>query len=422
MANFMNVLKPTPFGFFDSDPAYQVDADKVVVFVLRKLGEDVLSVELTKKEIWACFEEATLNFNALMIEYQAKSNLSSLLGSPTGSLNTNTNLSSINLTNTYVRPTLEFLVRQAEPYAAEVGFGGIQDTYSGSITLDMGRQDYDLYTELKDDSGTPLAALMPSGTAGKMKIHEVYHFAPLQYVFNSNLASNFVAQGLPVESYIPDTRFYVLPLFEDVLRAGMLEAAGRVRRSHYSYRISGRHIRILPVPSNMVPGYNDKLWIRISYPMSPAPELLITGSVSGSALPFGNINVFQSFPDATIYGVSNPANVPFGLIDYKSLNPWSRNWIYEYTLALAKELLGLIRSKFKNFPIPSGELTLNGDDLIEQAREDKDSLLNGDGGLRATLDGLTYANLAEQQATLAESLQKQMNYLPMPPAYIIRMG
>jgi hypothetical protein len=417
----MTTLRPTPFGFFDADPAFQADADKVVVFVLRKLGEDVLSVELTKKEIWACFEEATLAFNALMIEYQAKSNLTSLLGSPTGSLNNQTNFSQINLTNTYVRPTLEFLVRQAEPYAAEVGYGGIQDTYSGSITLTVGKQDYDLYTELKDESGTPMASLMPSGSTGKLKIHEVFHYAPIQYVFNSNLASNFIAQGLPVESYIPDTRFYVLPLFEDVLRAGMLEAASRVRRSHYSYKIAGRFIRIFPVPNNLVPSFNDKLWIRFSYPMSPAPSLLITSSLSSSVTPSGSVNVFQTFPDGSIFGVSNPANVPFGLIDYKSLNPWARHWIYEYTLALCKELLGLIRSKFKNFPIPSGELQLNGDELMSQGREDMDKLLNGEGGLRAILDGLSYSKLAEQEAEKADNIMKQMKMLPVPPEYIIRM-
>jgi hypothetical protein len=419
MANFMNVLKPTPFGFFDSDPAFQVDSDKIIVFVLRKLGEDVLSVELTKKEIWACFEEATLAFNALMIEYQAKSNLSSLLGSPTGSLNSQTNLSSINLTNTYVRPTLEFLVRQAEPYAAEVGYGGIQDTYSGSITLTLGKQDYDLYTEMKDESGTPMASLMPSGSTGKMKIHEVFHFAPIQYVFNSNLASNFVAQGLPVESYIPDTRFYVLPLFEDVLRAGMLEAASRVRRSHYSYKIAGRFIRIFPVPNNLIPGYNDKLWIRFSYPQAPAAQLQITSSLSSSVTPSGSLNVYQSFSDSTLFGVSNPANVPYGLVDYKSMNPWARHWVYEYTLALAKELLGLIRSKFKNFPIPGGELQLNGEELMTQARDDKSKLMETIG---EKLDGLSYTNLAEAEATRAESLQKQLSHLPMPPAWIIKMG
>lgn len=423
MANFLSTLNPCPFNFWTADPAFQQDADKIIMFVLRKLGEDVLSVELTKKEIWACFEEATLEFNALMIEYQAKSNLSSLLGSPTGSWNSSTGFSSINLTNAYVRPTLEFLVRQAEPYAAEVGYGGIQDSFSGSITLTMGKQDYDLYTELVDGSGTPLASLMPSGSSGKMKIHEVFHHAPVQYVFNSNLASNFIASGLPVESYIPDTRFYVLPLFEDVLRAGMLEAASRVRRSHFSYKISGRYIRILPVPNNMVPGINDKLWIRISYPQNSAPQLFFTSSLSSSQTPGnGSINVMQTFPDGTIFGISNPANVPYGLIDYKSLNPWARNWIYQWTLALSKELLGLIRSKFKSFPIPSGDLELNGEDLISQAREDKDRLLVGEGGILTKLQSMTYDKMAEMEATKAENLMKQMKYLPMPPKYIITMG
>lgn len=424
MATFMTTMKPTPFGFYDSDPAYQVDADKIVVFVLRKLGEDVLSVELTKKEIWACFEEATLAFNAMMIEYQAKSNLATLLGSPTGSLNNQTNFSTINLTNTYVRPTLEFLVRQAEPYAAEVGYGGITDTFSGSIQLTSGKQDYDLYTELQDSSGTALASLMPSGSTGKMKIHEVYHQAPQQFVFNSNLGINFAGFTGPGEGYagVGNATFYALPLFEDVLRAGMLEAASRVRRSHYSYRISGRYIRIFPVPSTLVAGVNDKLWIRISYPQSAAASLMYDTSLTSSVTVSGALNVMQTFPDATLYGASNPANIPYGLIDYKSLNPWARFWIFEYTLANATEMLGLIRSKMKNIPLPSGDLQLNGDDLITRAREDKERLMEGEGGLRARLESLTYDKLAELNALKAENEMKQMRMLPMPPSWIIKMG
>lgn len=424
MATFMTTLKPTPFGMYDADPAFQVDADKMIVFVLRKLGEDVLSVELTKKEIWACFEEATLAFNALMIEYQAKSNLTTLLGSPTGSLNNQTNFSSINLTNAYVRPTLEFLVRQAEPYAAEVGYGGITDTFSGSIQLETGRQDYDLYTEMKDESGTVMASLMPSGSTGKMKIHEVYHQAPNQYVFNSNLGINFAGFTGPGEGYagVANSTFYVLPLFEDVLRAGMLEAASRVRRSHYSYRLSGRNIRIFPIPSTLYPGVNDKLWIRFSYPQSGASSVFYDQILTSSVTVSGGINVMQTFPDGTIFGVSNPANVPFGLIDYKSLNPWARYWIFEFTLALAKELLGLIRGKMKNIPIPSGDLQLNGEELIQQAREDKERLMDGEGGLRARLEALTYDKLAELNALKAENEMKQMRMLPVPPSWIIKMG
>ena len=58
MSTFSTTLNPTPFGIFDLDAAFQSDADKMVVFVKRKLGDDVLSCELTKKQIWACFEES----------------------------------------------------------------------------------------------------------------------------------------------------------------------------------------------------------------------------------------------------------------------------------------------------------------------------------------------------------------------------
>src|SRR5690606_37419830 len=127
---FNTTLHPTPFGYWDSDLAFQADAEKIVTFILRRLGEDVLSVELTKKMVWSCFEEATLQFNAAIIEYQAKSNLSSLLGTPTGSTDPLTGQLSINLTDTYVRPNLEFLIRQAEPYASEIGYGQSQDSFS----------------------------------------------------------------------------------------------------------------------------------------------------------------------------------------------------------------------------------------------------------------------------------------------------
>lgn len=414
MANFNETMHPTPFGLFDNSVGFQRDADGVVRFVLTKLSENILSVELTKKNIWAAFEEATLMFNAALIEYQAKSNLASLLGNPTGSIDPVTGKYQLNLINNYTRPNFEWLVRQAEPYANEIGYGQTLDSYTGSLKLETGRQDYDLYEELKDENGVRLSEYMGTGSLdyqGKMKIFEVFHFEPIQYVFNSNLASNFIASGLPIESYIPDTRFYVLPLFEDVLRASMLEAAQRIRRSHFSYRITGRKIRIYPIPSNLVPTYNDRLWLRVGFPTTAAPG--ITGTYFSGSI-YSN---FQNgaIPDSTLYGVSNPANVPYGIIDYDSLNPWGRNWIIQMTLALCKEMLGLVRNKFKSIPIPGAEVTLNGDDLVAQGREDKTNLLTGEGGLFAKLDSLTYDKLSELEATRAENNLKLLQFLPMPP-------
>ena len=253
MPNFNQTPYPTPFGLYDSDPAFQRDADSMVVYVKRKLGEDVLSTELTKKEIWGAFEEATRMFNGWVIEYQAKSNLANLLGVPTGSWNPNTNQNTINLTNTYVMPNLEWLDRMAEPYANIIGFGSTQNSFSGSIDMVVGKQDYDLFTDLKDQYGNPLYSML-SGSGGKMRVFEVFHYAPIQYLFNSSFGSNFGnigGVGIPLGAFNTDTRFHVLPLYEDVLRSGQLKLAGKVRRSHYNYKISGRNIRFFPVPSSV---------------------------------------------------------------------------------------------------------------------------------------------------------------------------
>ena len=415
MSTFNTTLHPTSFGFYDRYQLFQQDADAMVTFVLRFLGEDVLGVELTKKMIWDNFEQATREFNGKMIEYQNVSNLASLLGSPTGSIDANGN-PSINVTNMYIQPNLEFLQALSAPYAGLVGYSQTEQTYSGSIVMSAGRQDYDLYSELVDGNGNSLWSLQPSGSVGSMEVVEVYHNAPVQYVFNSNLASNFVASGLPVESYIPDTRFYVLPLFEDVLRAGMLEAAQRVRRSHYSYKISGRSIRIYPTPNNLVPGYNNRVYMRVRFARQPFPTLANSIVNNGSGYsPVGSGSA-GSYQDDKIYGVNGPFTAPFGPLNYNSLNMWCRNWIAQMTLALSTIQLGRIRSKFKNFPVPGADLQLNGDDLVSSGKEDKDKLMTT---LKETLDNLTYDKIAEREATKAENMVKQLAFVPMPPKYAI---
>ena len=83
MASFSETTNPTPFGFYDNESEFQAEADATVTFVKRKLGDDVLSVELTKKQIFATLEEATLEFGAILNTYQAKSQIVNFLGMPT---------------------------------------------------------------------------------------------------------------------------------------------------------------------------------------------------------------------------------------------------------------------------------------------------------------------------------------------------
>ena len=76
---------PTPYGIFDSDDDFRNEADQFVVFAKRKLGEDILSVELTKKMIFANLEESALEYGSIINQYQAKSQLLQFMGMPTGS-------------------------------------------------------------------------------------------------------------------------------------------------------------------------------------------------------------------------------------------------------------------------------------------------------------------------------------------------
>ena len=381
MSSFAFTKNPTPFSFFDTDTEFQNEADAIISFVKRKLGDDILSVELTKKQMWACFEESFLEYGRIVNEADAKSQLSNLLGVATGS----------NKTGLFPRQNLEYLLRMAEPYSMEAGLGGSYNEVSGSIQLKYKVQDYDIYNDLKDSSGTLIVSSSRNSPRSKMKIREVFHFSPqaAYRFFDTTSAINYLNNEFSFESLTPETVFYVLPVFEDVLRAGQMKISNRVRKSNYSYRIIGSKIRIYPMPTE-VSGSLPKLWIRVGFTPNPYdPDIR----------------------DDSIYGVSNLANVPFGRMKYDKTNSVGRQWVRQYALALCKELLGQVRSKFSTVPIPSGDLNLNGGDLITQGREDQTRLRDQ---LIELLDSLTYSKLLEGQATDAENITRALKAIPMP--------
>ena len=226
MPSFANTTSPTPFGFFDSDTDFQKEADGLVTFVKRKLGDDILSVELTKKQIWACFEESFCTYGAIVNEHQAKSQLANLLGAATGSLSGSE--------QRFPRENFEFMLRRAEPYAMDAGLGGSYNTLSGSLETVADKQDYDLYTDLKDADGNALFDNAANNPQSKMKILEVFHFSPSNAYrfFDTTSAVNYLNNEFSFESFTPETIFYVLPVFEDILRAGQMDVSHRVRRSN----------------------------------------------------------------------------------------------------------------------------------------------------------------------------------------------
>ena len=404
MATFQATTSPTPFGVFDSEKDFIIDANAMVTFVKRKLGDDILSVELTNKQVWMSFEEAALEYVRIINEYQTKSQLGNLVGND---LNIPSNDSSTSdggptgAEGKFPRETLEYLMRKAEPYASHAATGGAYNIYSGSINLVNGQQDYNLYDEMmmSDPSDGVVKKAKTVFKNQKLRIFEIQHYSPqaAYRFFDTTSAINYLNNEFAFESFTPETVFYVLPVFEDLLRAQQMDISNRVRRSNYSYEMIGQNIRIFPRPT-VEPGASKKLYIRF-------------GKATDGLVP--------DITDSSIDGVSGMHNIPFGNIEYAKINSMGRQWIRQYTFALAKELLGLVRSKFGSIPIPNGDLQLNGSDLLSQAQSEKEKLVSQ---LREMLDSLTYDKLLEGQAAEVASMQTILKAVPIPLGKCITIG
>ena len=108
--------------------------------------------------------------------------------------------------------------------------------------------------------------------------------------------------------------------------------------------------------------------------------------------------------------ITNVSDVPYENPTYTTINSIGRSWIFEYALAISKEILGYIRGKYSTIPIPGSEVTLNQSDLISAATTEKQALIER---LRAYLDTTSRKALLEKKALEAESQQKTINYVPM---------
>jgi hypothetical protein len=177
----------------------------------------------------------------------------------------------------------------------------------------------------------------------------------------------------------------------------MLDVAHRVRRSNYSYRIEGRKIRFYPIPTATA-GETRRIYLKVAPQANPREP---------------------AFQDETLNGINSLASVPYGVINYSSLNEPAKQWIRQMTFALCKELLGLVRSKIREIPVPGASVTLNGDDLIAKGREDMQRLRDQ---LKELMESTTYDKILETEATKAENLMKVLRAVPVPLGKCIITG
>ena len=392
------------------DASFVSGASDQVAYVYKKLGGDVLDLEITVGNVYAAYEEAVLEYSYQINLHQSKNVLSDYLGAATGTFDQDgqlkTTLSGTNVNLRYPRFRLGYAKKVATAMATEAGTGGDITQYSASFDISSNEQDYDLQNIISDNasnnvdpaSGAPVPYVGIIGTGSgelnrRITVRRVYYKSPSAmwrfygYYGGLNVVGNLNYYG----QYSDDSTFEVIPVWQNKLQAMAYEDHIYTRLSHYSYEIRNNKLRIFPKPtSNSGFGYMRFMWFDFTVDDATEPWDQ-EGDIYGDQ-----------------QGINNMNTLPFDNLPY--INAIGKQWIRRYALALVKETLGQIRSKFATIPIPGDSVNLNGDALVTQAREEQINLKEE---LKTNLEEMTYAKLVERDAQIAENTVKVQEEIPL---------
>ena len=391
-----------PFGMYadTSSPLYDrnfiAGAADQVAYTYKKLGGDIVDVELTTGNIYAAYEEAVLEYSYLINVHQAKNALPNMLGNSTGSFDhdgilrtdSNSSLTDQNIALKYPKFKLGYTKKIAEGISTEAGIGGTETIYSASIDVTAGQQDHDLQQIIMSSSLSTSSNFYNKVNNKKVTIKKVFYRTPhamwrfYGYYGGMNTVGNLSTYGM----FADDSTFEVIPPWHNKLQAMAYEDAIYTRNSHYSYEIKNNQLRIHPEPWTSSP---DNMWVEFSVDSDVWEQ---DGGQSG------------------IDGINNMNTLPFANISYASINSMGKQWIRRFALALSKEMLAQVRGKFTSIPIPGNDLTMNAADLLSQAQNEQQMLREE---LKVVLDELTYKQITADQSVMMTQANEAKKVIPM---------
>lgn len=366
----------TSFQFYNADADFRNDAIKVANFCATRLGYPSMDIEMGAEQFFTCFETAVTTYGNELYLYQIRNNFLSMEAT--------SNATSLN--ETVIKPSLGNVVRMAQDYGSEAGVGGTTTVYTGSLLMSANQQDYDL-AAWASSSG-----VITGNDSIEIKT-VFYENAPaIVRYFDPYAGTGYGSQQL-LDAFgfgnkSPAINFMLMPLNYDLATIQAIELNDTIRRSAFSFNIVNNKLKIFPVPTQ------DKLlffeYIKTSERNS---VVATTGPGSGDGL------------------ITDISNVPYSNPTYASINAPGRYWVFEYTLALAAEMLGFIRGKYTSVPIPGAETTLNQADLFAKARDLQVSLIEK---LRNDLEENSRRAQLQRKSEENDYMGKTLTQVPMP--------
>ena len=362
----------TPFGFYDNELDFQTDIDKFSVFASRRLGYPLVEIELQDLNFYAAFEEAITTYGNEVYAYKVADNLLTYEGAPTTIAPGNEEL---------VEPNFANIVRLSNQYGEESGVGGNVTYNKGILPLSANQQNYDLNAWAKSE-----------GIEGGIEIKRIFYEAPpaINRYFDPYVGSGTgmmqMLDGFGWGGYSPAINFMLMPISYDMQTIQAIEFNDQIRKSQYTFELVNNQLKIFPIPKTS--GMTNLCFEYILLDDRNQPYVDRNGREI----------------------ITNVSNVPFENPNYNKINSIGRQWIFEYALAVTKEILGYVRGKYSTIPIPGADMTLNQDALITAATSEKERLIEK---LRAHLETTSREKLLEKKANEAEHQNKTMGQAPM---------
>jgi len=369
----------TPFGFYDNDLEFQQEAPLFATWAARRLGYPIVEVELQDVNFYAALEEAITTYGNEVYQWKIREGYIAMEGNIVSDTTT--------FNNKLITPgNLGSIIRIAENYASEAGVGGYTTYYTGSIEMTASVQDYDLK-----------AWAASQGISGSgIEIKKIFYEAPPAIV---RYFDPYAGTGTGIQSLLetfgfgqfsPGINFLLMPIYFDVQKLQAIELNDQIRKSAYSFDLVNNNLRIFPIPHR-----DEKLFFHY---IKRDERNDVT-----SATP--------TYDSGSSVLVTNVSNVPYVNPVYGEINSIGKQWIRLFALAAVKETLGYVRKKYQTIPIPGAEVTLNGDDLLTDARTEKEKLLEN---LRDMLGMTSRKTQLENQSIEADFIQKTLINVALP--------
>ena len=398
-----DVASAVPFGVYTGSYDFLSGAAVQVDYVYKKLGGDVVDIELTTSNVYSAYEEAVLEYSYIVNLHQAKNVLSDTLGDTTGTFNHLGQLqgdSPVSASLRFPRYNFSYSRQVGDGAVVAAGLGGTIREYSASFNITSNQQDYDLQTIVEDASSSGEDddgnAVDFSGKVGDKRIiiTKVFYESPASmwrfygYYGGIGVVGNYSTYG----QYADDSTFEIVPVWQNKLQAMMYEDAITTRISNFSYELINNRLRLFPRPTTWdTENLFNRVWFKF----------------------YVDTNAWDEDDDyrTGVRGVNNMNTLPFSNIPFENINSIGQQWIRKYALALCKEMLGQVRGKFQTIPIPGQSVTLNFADLLSQAKEEQTTLRDK---LRELLKEMEYAELAKIDQEKGEAAANTLKQSPLP--------